>query len=208
MASRRLHGRNKRRRHGRALAGLGAGAIAWNDGRHRPDRDSHRERSRRERGRTAVRGVHQRRRPLHLYREPVHQRHRHRPPAGAADAGRAAASCSDRHAEDAFVLVRIAGHAERPRRIHRTIRGGRRHGPSSLSLSIDAGRGAGHSRHGAQQGDDRRRPFPARGFGQPQQSLDGCGHRVRSRLRGDVRGAPEIYRRASPPTDRAFLRRR
>ena len=27
---------------------------------------------------------------------------------------------------------------------------------------------AGHSRHGAQQGDDRRRPHPARGLGQPQ----------------------------------------
>ena len=66
----------------------------------------------------------------------------------------------------------------------------------------------GHSRHGAQQGDDRRRSLPARGFGQPQQSLDGRGYRVRSRLRGDVGGAPEIYRRASPPADRAFLRRR
>ena len=103
--------------HVRALAGLGAGAIPGNDGGHRPDRDRNRERSRRERGRAAVRGVHQRGRSLHLYREPVHQRHRHRAPAGAADAGRAAASCSDRHAEDAFVLVRIAGHAERPRRI-------------------------------------------------------------------------------------------
>ena len=143
VARRRLHGRNIRGGYGRALAGLGAGAVPWNDGRHRPDRDRHRKRSRRERGRAAVRGLHQRGRPLHLYREPVHQRRRHRAPAGAADAGRAAASCSDRHAEDAFVLVRIAGHAERPRRIHRPIRGGRRDGPGSLSLSVDTGWGAG-----------------------------------------------------------------
>ena len=179
------------------------------DGGHRPDRDRNRERSRRERGRAAVRGLHQRGRPLHLYREPVHQRHRHRAPAGAADAGRAAASCSDRHAEDAFVLVRIAGHAERPRRIHRR-NSWRQASWTGFAFSIPSTRDAepGRRRHGAQQGDDRRRPHPARRFGQPQQSLDGRGHRVRSRLRGDVRGASAIYRPASPPTDRAFLRRR
>ena len=49
---------------------------------------------------------------------------------------------SHRHAEDAFVLVRIAGHAERPRRIYRTIRGGRRDGPGSLSPSRDRGCGS------------------------------------------------------------------
>ena len=68
----------QRRRHGRALAGLGAGAIPRNDGGHRPDRDRNRKRRRRERSRAAVRGLHQRGRPLHLYREPVHQRRRHR----------------------------------------------------------------------------------------------------------------------------------
>ena len=37
------------------------------------------------------------------------------------------------------------------------VRGGRRHGPGSLSLSIDADAGEAARRHGAQQGDDRRR---------------------------------------------------
>ena len=50
MARRRLHGRSKRIRRGRALAGLGAGAMPGNDA-GRADRDRHRERSRRERGR-------------------------------------------------------------------------------------------------------------------------------------------------------------
>ena len=92
-----------------------------------------------ERGRAAVRGIDQRGKPLHLYREPVHQHDRHCAPAGAADAGRAVAACSDRHAEDAFVLVRIPGHAGRPRRLHRPVHRGRRHGQDSLSLSRDAG---------------------------------------------------------------------
>ena len=62
-------------------------------------------------------------------------------------------------------------------------------------------------RHGAQQGDDRRRLPAARRFGQPQQPLDGRGHRVRSRLRGDIRRASGIHQPASPRADRPFLRR-
>ena len=62
-------------------------------------------------------------------------------PAGAADAGRAAVTGFDRHAKTAFVLVRIAGDAERPRRLHRPVRRGRCRGPGSLPLSVDAGAG-------------------------------------------------------------------
>ena len=62
-------------------------------------------------------------------------------------------------------------------------------------------------RHGAQQADDRRRLSPARGFGEPQQPFDGRGHRVRSRLRGDLRRTSRIHQPASPRAHRPFLRR-
>ena len=67
---------NCHRRRRRPLAGLGAGPGPRHHGGHRADRDQDRARSGRERGRAAVRGLHQRGKPLHLYREPVHQHHR------------------------------------------------------------------------------------------------------------------------------------
>ena len=206
LAGRRLHGRKQQSAGRRPLAGLGAGAGPRHRYGDRADGDQDRARSGCGRGRAAVRGLHQRGKPLHLYREPVHQHHRDCQRAGAADAGCAFASGPDRHAEDAFVLVRVPGHAGRPRRVHRRVRRGRRHGQDTLSLPRDAGCNLCRCGHGAQQGDDRRRLFAAHRLRQPQQPLDGRRHRVRSRLRGDIRREQAIHHPAPPRAYRPFLR--
>ena len=78
---------------------------------HRADRIANRVASGGRRGGAAVRGLDQCGKPLHLHRKPVHQRHRDRRDAGAADGRRAGAARSDRDAEGAFVVAGIAGHA-------------------------------------------------------------------------------------------------
>ena len=123
VARRRLHGRSKRIRHGRALAGLGAGAIrGMTAGIARTEIATASEAGVNEVARLFEASINAADR--FIYIENQFTSATDIAPCWRSGCSTCHSFASDRHAEDAFVLVQIAGHAERPRRIHRPVRGG------------------------------------------------------------------------------------